>query len=84
MLGAFGLHRRFGDNLLAGMMLEVDYMQELDGIARLSGWGWLAGPYLVAKLPEHPVYLDARLLYGRSYNQASPLGSYTDDFTTTR
>ncbi len=84
ILGTFGAHRRFGDNLLAGVMLELDYMEEVDGLAEISGWGWLVGPYLVAKLPDQPLYFDARLLYGQSYNQASPLGSYTDDFTTQR
>lgn len=84
ILGTIGVHRRFGDNLLAGVMLELDYMDEVDGLAHISGWGWLVGPYVVAKLPDHPLYFDARLLYGQSYNQASPLGTFTDEFNTQR
>jgi outer membrane autotransporter protein len=49
----------------------------------ISGTGWMAGPYLTAKLSEN-LYFDARGAWGRSTNQINPLGAYTEAFETDR
>ncbi|PCJ05380.1 MAG: transporter, partial [Rhodobacteraceae bacterium] len=49
-----------------------------------EGNGWLAGPYVVAKMVDQPLFFEARLLYGQSSNTVSPFGTYRDDFDTTR
>lgn len=44
----------------------------------------LVGPYVVARLPEQPLFFEARLLYGMSSNEISPFGTYTDNFESER
>ncbi|GAB5433948.1 MAG: hypothetical protein EpisKO_33180 [Epibacterium sp.] len=82
--GAIGSHIHLRETLLVGAMLQVDHLSQDDGAARVEGTGWLVGPYVVAKMPDDPLYFEARLLYGRSSNSVSPFGTYTDDFDTTR
>ncbi|WP_168161458.1 Ig-like domain-containing protein [Oceanicola sp. S124] len=84
VLGAIGTHRRLSDTLLAGVMLEFDHMVQELGAARSEGTGWLAGPYVVGRVPGQEVYFEGRLLYGQSRNDVSPFGSYTDRVRTER
>lgn len=85
VLGVLGVHKQVSENLLIGGMVQLDYSEELNGANALSGTGWLVGPYLVAKSPSHPLYFNASLLYGQTYNSISPAGaSYTDSFQTER
>ncbi|NNU82107.1 hypothetical protein HMH01_16845, partial [Halovulum dunhuangense] len=77
-----GAHRFVSPNMLVGAMLQVDSAES--GSADVSGTGWMAGPYFVAKTPEQPLYFEGRVLYGQTSNQISPLGFYTDDFETDR
>lgn len=83
-LASFGHHLQLSSNLLAGAMLQLDYAQSEEGLASIEGYGWLVGPYAVYQLPAHPVVLTGRLLYGETQNQIAPLGTYIDDFETTR
>ena len=43
----------------------------------------MVGPYYTARIGE-ALYFDASLHYGRSDNEISPLGTYTDEFSTER
>ena len=72
-------------NLLVGVLAQVDDMAETSGTGgyKISGKGWMAGPYATLKLSDH-VYLQSRAAWGKSDNLVSPYGTYGDHFTTTR
>ena len=82
--GVLGGHSKLSDNLLLGGMLQFDVQNEVNGAATIDGSGWLIGPYFVTKLPSQPLYFEGSLLYGQTQNEASPLGTYTDSFSTER
>ena len=84
VFGAAGSHFAFSPNLLVGGMIEMDYLSQEDGTAQVEGRGWLVGPYFVARTPNHPLFIDGRLLYGKTSNDVSPLGTYTDRFESER
>jgi len=72
-------------DLVVGMMGHVDWTTQSTGAGALvaDGLGWMAGPYVVARLDEH-LYFDASLQGGTSANRVSPLGTYVDAFATGR
>jgi hypothetical protein len=84
VFGALGSHVTLSPNVMAGAMLQFDSIDQTDGSASVTGQGWLAGPYVIARSPEHPLYFEGRALYGRSSNDISPYGTYTDQFDTKR
>ena len=84
VFAALGRHVALSDTLLVGAMLQYDDLSSTDGPARISGRGWLIGPYVVAKSRQHPLYFEGQLLWGRTSNRISPFGTYTDDFDTER
>ena len=71
--------------LLVGTMAQFDHMdEENDGLGyKVSGHGWMAGPYAALRLSSH-LFLDARGLWGTSDNDISPFLTYTDRFETER
>lgn len=71
--------------LLVGVMGSFDWMSQTSplGGGNNEGHGWMAGPYLSARLTSN-VYFDARAEWGQSSNQINPLGAYTDSFSTER
>ena len=70
--------------LLLGVMGQLDWMNESALTAqKRDGRGWMAGPYLGARLTPN-LYFDARLNWGRSSNEVDFLGSFTDKFDTDR
>ena len=81
-LGTIGAHTVVNPNLLIGGMFQYDHSE--DSANNASGTGYMVGPYFVAKLPEQPLFLEGRLLYGQTDNEISPLGTYTDSFETER
>ncbi|WIY24372.1 hypothetical protein [Parasedimentitalea psychrophila] len=82
--GVLGSHRNISETVLLGAMLQFDHLSQDDGVLTAEGNGWLAGPYVVAKMADQPLFLEARLLYGQSSNTVSPFGTYADNFDTTR
>lgn len=83
-----GLHTLLGPDVVLGAMLQLD---QTDGentstavTSDFEGWGWMVGPYIAAKLPNQPLFFEARIAWGQSYNEISPFGTYTDDFDTER
>lgn len=77
----FLIHRA----VVIGVTGEFDWVRESTEVvnSRVSGAGWMAGPYLAARLTPH-LTLDARATFGRSSNQISPDGTVSDDFATSR
>ncbi|SIT13058.1 hypothetical protein SAMN05421759_1191, partial [Roseivivax lentus] len=84
VFGAVGGHVWANANTVIGGMIQIDYVDQTDGDARTTGRGWMAGPYLAGKIPDHPLYFQTHLLYGQTQNEVSPFGTYTDDFETER
>ena len=71
--------------VLLGWVSQYDWSREStdNGVSSTKGFGWMSGPYMALHLTQH-LTLDARAAWGRSSNQTSPLGTYTDDFKTER
>lgn len=84
LFGAIGAHRSITSNTIAGLMLQFDHMSQDVGTRKISGNGWMAGPYLVGKFPRQPLYYELRALGGKTNNKISPFGTYTDTFETNR
>ncbi|MGY9048597.1 MAG: Ig-like domain-containing protein, partial [Rhodobacterales bacterium] len=83
-LGAVGAHVKLNQNLLGGVLLEYDYLEQDTGASNVTGHGWMVGPYMVTKIPNKDLYFEGRLLYGQSSNEISPFGTYTDSMSTER
>lgn len=83
-LAVVGAHRQVSSNLLIGAMLQFDYAETENGPASVDGTGWLVGPYVVAKMPNHAVFFEGRVLYGQADNNISPFGTYEDSFDSDR
>lgn len=77
------------DNFLAGARLSMDYTDaQFDSAANseISGYGWLAGPYISAEIANN-LFLDGFIGYGTSWNDYD--GNYegldlSGDFTSQR
>src|SRR5262249_40797902 len=80
-----GVDYRFSDRLVVGMLAQFDWMDQTDDTEHyaVSGSGWLAGPYVVARL-HYNLLFDGRAAWGQSANEVSPFATYTDSFDTTR
>jgi hypothetical protein len=80
-LGAAGAHLSFGENTIVGAMLQLDRAeQDFANGDKAEGKGWLVGPYFAAQISEHPLFLDGRVLYGKTDNEFTPDGDATDSF----
>ncbi|WIY25974.1 autotransporter outer membrane beta-barrel domain-containing protein [Parasedimentitalea psychrophila] len=84
VFGALGSHRKISETVLLGAMLQFDHQSQDEGDMAIEGTGWLAGPYVVAKMVDQPLFLEARMLYGQSSNTVTPFGTHSDDFDTSR
>ncbi len=71
--------------VLVGAMVQFDRARETSSVLGTSadGTGWMAGPYLSARLTKNVVF-DARAAWGKSSNHVNPLGTFNDNFETTR
>lgn len=82
-----GFDYRFSDNLLLGLMGQLDWTDQRERSTNTNtsadGVGWLIGPYLAARIHQNLI-LDGRAAWGQSYNNVNPLGLYEDDFNTNR
>ena len=80
-----GVDMMASENVLVGALLQWDHAETVTGTYRseVSGDGWLAGPYVVARLADN-VYFDARGAWGQSENDVNPIGLYVDSFDTSR
>lgn len=78
-----GADIKVSDDMLIGVLGQVDDI-EFDGtIGGLGGDGWMVGPYMTARVNQN-LFLDARIAWGTSDNDVSPFGTYTDQFETSR
>lgn len=72
-------------NLLIGGLVQYDNLAWKGPLlaGEADGHGWMAGPYLTTRISED-LYADVRAAWGKSTNQVSPLGTWTDNFETDR
>ncbi len=84
IFGAVGTHWTLSPDALVGVMVEFDRLSQSEGDDRTDGTGYLAGPYFVARLPEQPLYLEGRVLFGKSRNTLDVDGSEGIEFDTRR
>lgn len=80
-----GVDYRLDKDTVMGVMAQYDWGDETDDTQGfdISGTGWMAGPYVVSRLTDSLVF-DGRFAYGQSYNEVSPFGTYTDEFSSDR
>ncbi len=86
-VGYAGAHYFVTSDVIIGAIAQIDYSSEDNSASGSSaeGLGWMIGPYLAAKLPDHPVYFETRVAWGQSDNTITPTsGAAEDDFDTTR
>jgi outer membrane autotransporter protein len=81
----FGADYIVSKTLLVGVLAQFDDMAETSGSGgyRISGSGWMAGPYATLKLNDN-LFLQTRAAWGKSFNLVNAYGTYGDTFTTTR
>ena len=73
VLASFGVHRKYSEHFLAGVMLQLDLSDheragQVGMADTIDGTGWLAGPYFATRHGTQPLYFEGRLLYGQSDN----------------
>jgi hypothetical protein len=70
--------------VLVGVLGQIDWGEEDSNLgSSIDGVGGMAGPYLSARLTPN-LFFTTRAAYGISENEVSPIGTYTDDFSTDR
>lgn len=79
----FGVDYLLNQDVLLGAMVSLDRTRDQGNSSSLDGFGWMAGPYLTARLAPN-LYFDGRLAAGTSTNEISPFNTYTDTFHTDR
>ncbi len=81
-----GAHYFVTPDLLVGAMGQFDWAEESNSVTNsdAEGEGWMIGPYIAMRTPDHMLTAEARVAWGQSDNEISPAGTYRDDFDTTR
>jgi hypothetical protein len=72
-----------GPNVMLGMLVQVDWLNEEEMFGRVDGQGWMAGPYLGILLGRNWEF-DARAAWGQSDNDLGDIGSFDGDRWLTR
>ncbi len=82
--GAAGAHTNVSPNALVGMMVQFDSLTQEAGATTTEGDGYLVGPYVVARLPDQPLYFEGRYLFGRTENSTTIGTAAAQNFDTDR
>lgn len=85
-VGYFGAHYFTDENTLLGVVGQIDWASETNSkdASKASGRGWMVGPYFAGQVPDQNLFYEARASWGKSNNEVSPYGTYSDSFETTR
>lgn len=80
-----GADYRFSDELLVGVVTQLDFTDEKNKSTSTSadGWGWMFGPYFAAKLHDN-LYIDGLASFGQSHNSIKAISNTTGKFDTNR
>jgi hypothetical protein len=82
--GAAGAHYTINPELLVGAMVQFVSITQENGENTNEGDGYLIGPYVVAKLPAHPIYVEGRYLVGQTQNTVTIADADAQAFDTDR
>lgn len=84
-VGFIGTDYRISDSLLIGALAQLDSTEETSDMlsSKVDGNGWMAGPYLSARLHKN-IFLDLRAAGGSSSSNDLEMTNATADFDTTR
>lgn len=79
-----GSDYRIAPDMIIGALVQFDWAEDQSGLltSKVDGKGWMAGPYLSARVHDN-IYLDLRAAWGRSSNDLA-LGATTGSFDTSR
>ncbi len=85
-VGYLGTHYFVSPNMIIGLLGQLDWAEETNSTlaSNADGMGWMIGPYIAGRVPNQNLYYEARASWGRSDNDVSPIGTYTDSFETER
>ena len=85
-VGYFGAHYFVSPDFILGALVQVDWSSETNSNTNTSadGMGWMIGPYIAGRIAGKQLSYEARVAWGRSDNNVTPNGSYTDEFETER
>lgn len=85
-IGYLGAHYFVTPDMIIGALVQLDWADEDNGSLGSSadGQGWMIGPYFAGRITGTGLNYEARASWGRSSNNVSPLGTYTDEFETER
>lgn len=86
LVGYLGAHIYLHQDIIVGGLAQFDWSEQKNNTANNSadGAGWMVGPYIAGKLPQYPLYFEARAAWGKSRNSISPTNTYIDNFNTER
>jgi hypothetical protein len=86
VIGYLGAHKFIRENLLVGGMVQFDYGMETESTAGSTGTGrgFMLGPYIAGEVGTSGLRFEGQARWGRSFNTISPIGTYTDGYSTTR
>lgn len=84
--GYLGAHYFVSPDFLVGAHLQFDWADEDNENtgASADGFGWMIGPYIAGRIAGTSLGFEAKASWGRSDNNISPFGTYTDSFETER
>lgn len=86
LVGYLGAHIYLHQDIIVGGLVQFDWSEQKNNTTNNSadGAGWMVGPYIAGKLPQYPLYFEARAAWGKSRNSISPTNTYIDNFNTER
>ncbi|WP_165390240.1 hypothetical protein [Thalassococcus sp. S3] len=64
--GAIGLHALVRPTLIVGGMIEADYLSQATAASDREGTGVMAGPYILVRSADHPLFFEGRFLHGKT------------------
>jgi outer membrane autotransporter protein len=79
-----GSDYKISRDVIVGALVQFDWAEDETGLlaSKVDGNGWMAGPYLSARVHEN-IYVDLRAAWGRSSNDIA-VGATTGSFDTSR
>lgn len=85
-VGYLGAHYFTTDENLIGIMGQIDWANETNTSknSKADGVGWMVGPYVAGRIKNSNLSYELKAAWGRSQNDVSPDGTFTDQFKTER
>jgi hypothetical protein len=81
---SFGTHLKLGPDTILGVMGTLDTIRQNQTTGSAEGEGWMAGPYLVARIDGTALTFEGRALFGRTSDRITEAGWTAQDVSGTR